>query len=571
MTPADWSPPKVEVPDVARDRAVLQSSLWAAVGDALGWITELSHGPESVVRRTGRTRVTRPVAWQRVVGGRGSPKVELPAGTYSDDTQMRLAVSRAIRGDGSFDVEAFAKIEMTVWPTYALGAGLGSKAAAVNLTRRGVNWFSNFYDRGSQKYVNGGGNGAAMRIQPHAWSSAGDHDLLIGDVLRDAIVTHGHPHGFCGAIFHALSLEGAIRNGSLPSPEKWMEYLDRCLDLPRLMEPQLSAFWLSGWETRVGISLPETVTKFRDEGQRDIELIQSIDCEAPAMRYKRAIEQLGCLTPQYRGSGWKTALAALALAYFFRNRKIEEALETAVNELGSDTDTIATMAGALLGAVSNRLPAWPLQDSTYIADEARRLSFIARGQYQDSFTYPDLGHWNPPVRQYASTGLSGDRLAMAGLGELTALGEGYSLNDLVWQWCELPFGQTILAKRKVGNRGKVAATQLPGPRQKAVPKTSATTLDRDKALPVMRGLFESSETKGDSASQSVSDHKQKVGHVHRGNIDAWTDQAISSNFNDQIVGRLLNRCIDESQSVETAIGFASIIAKAKLARKRRGR
>ena len=497
--------------------------------------------------------------------------VELPAGTYSDDTQMRLAVSRSIRGDGSFDVEAFAKIEMTVWPTYALGAGLGSRAAAANLARRGVNWFSNFYGRGSQKYVNGGGNGAAMRIQPHVWSSAGDCDSLIGDVLRNAIVTHGHPHGFYGAIFHAISLEGTIRNGSLPGPEKWIGYLDRCLDLPRLMEPQLSAFWLAGWETRAGVSLPKALMKFRDEGQRDIELIQSVECEAPEIRYKQVIEQLGCLTPQYRGSGWKTALAALALAYFFRNRKIEEALETAVNELESDTDTIATMAGALLGVVSNRFPEWPLQDGTYIAEEARRLSFIARGQYQDSFTYPDLGHWNPPVKQYASIGLFGDRLALAGLGELTVRGEGYSSNDLVWQWCELSFGQTILAKRKVGSRDKVAATQLPGPRQKAVPKASATMVDRDKSSPGIRGLFESSQTRGYSTSQATLDHKQEVSHVHKGNIDVWTDEAISSNFNDQIVGRLLNRCIDETQSVETAIGFASIIAKAKLARKRRGR
>src|ERR1700726_3631681 len=120
---------------------VLHSALWAAAGDALGWITELSHGESGVRYRTGANTVTRPVAWVRTIGGRHGPKVELPAGTYSDDTQLRLAVSRSIRGNGSFDVEAFAKIELTVWPTYALGGGLGTKAAASNLARRGVNWF----------------------------------------------------------------------------------------------------------------------------------------------------------------------------------------------------------------------------------------------------------------------------------------------------------------------------------------------------------------------------------------------------------------------------------------------
>ena len=50
------------------------------------------------------------------------------------------AFSRAIRANGSFDVEAFAKVEVTSWQGYCLGAGIGSKAAATNLSKRGVNW-----------------------------------------------------------------------------------------------------------------------------------------------------------------------------------------------------------------------------------------------------------------------------------------------------------------------------------------------------------------------------------------------------------------------------------------------
>ena len=354
--------PIVDVPneDQVRERAILHSCLWAATGDALGWITELAHGTRGVVRRTGADRVTQPVPWNRVIGGRAGPRVCLPAGTYSDDTQLRLAVSRSIRGDGSFDVEAFAKIEMTVWPTYALGAGRGSKAAAANLARRSVNWFSNFYERGRQKYVSSGGNGAAMRVQPHVWAFDGDSDTLLLNVLRDAIVTHGHPHGFCGAIFHAMCVTDAIRTRTIPAPDSWGQYLDRCLDIGRLIEsePQLSAFWAAEWEMKSGVTLKDAVMQFRDEGHRDLEIVQDIRRDQASECYREVIRELGCLTPQYRGSGWKTALAALALAYFFRDKAIEDALIVAVNELESDTDTIATMTGALLGATVNRVPEW---------------------------------------------------------------------------------------------------------------------------------------------------------------------------------------------------------------------
>ena len=571
MTTFTWTTAQMPAPEADRDRAVLHSSLWAAAGDALGWTTELSHGTQGVIRRIGSDRVTRPVPWRRVIGGRGGPTIALPAGTYSDDTQLRLAVSRAIRGDGSFDVEAFAKIELTVWPTYALGAGRGSKAAAANLARRSVNWFSNFFDKSGLKYVFGGGNGAAMRIQPHVWSSSGDSDALVVNVFRDAIVTHGHPHGFCGAIFHALSLAETIRTRFVAPPGDWGKYLDRCLDLPQLIEkePQLAAFWLSEWEVRAGVSLQDAVGKFRDEGRRDIDVVQGVNGGSPSENYRRVIEKLGCLTPQYRGSGWKTALAALSLAFFFRDHTIEEALVTTVNELESDTDTIATMAAALLGVVASRTPEWPLQDNAYLAREASRLSRIARGEFQDSFSYPDLGHWNPPTRQYESVGVFGDGLAIAGLGEVKVQGEEYLSNRLVWQWCELPFGQTILPKRQAEAKARIVSSQLPGPRQKAYVKTTTRSSLAGTEQPVSKGLF--GDRNAERGLVATTRGKEKDDLLNTGTVDSWTDEAIASNFDDRTLGRLLNQCIDKSQSVESAIGFAAVIAKAKLARMRRGR
>ena len=573
LTESTWPIPRVDVlgEKEGRDRAILQSSLWAASGDALGWITELSKGVEGVLRRTGGDRVTRPVAWRRVVGGRGGPQIFLPAGTYSDDTQLRLAVSRSIRGDGSFDVEAFAKIEMTVWPTYALGAGRGSKLAAANLARGSVNWFSNFYKRGAQEYVLGGGNGAAMRVQPHVWAFDGDSETLILNVLRNAIVTHGHPHGFCGAIFHALCVDDVIRGRIVPTPDSWGQYLDRCLDIGRLIEsePQLATFWVAEWEMKSGVTLKDAIVRFRDEGHRDIELVQSVGHGQPLERYREVLGKLGCLTPQYRGSGWKTALAALSLAYLFRNEPIEDALIAAVNELESDTDTIATMAGALLGATVNRIPKWPLQDYNYLISEAYRLSSIARGENQYSFPYPDLGRWNPPGRQSESIGMFGDQLAIAGLGDLHVQSEEYPSNRSVWQWFRLPFGQNILAKRREQVNAEMVLNQLPESRPRASNRRSEVSSLRRETLPASRGLFEDDHIGDDSVESSR--RSDRFIQVTAESLDIWTKEVISSNFDDRVLGRMLNRCIDTSHSVENAIGFSAIIAKAKLARLRRRR
>jgi ADP-ribosylglycohydrolase len=111
------------------EEKICRSALWAAYGDAVGFPTELVS--EAQFRgRTGLASMHGTIAWRRRVGGMFGPNVQFPVGAYSDDTQLRLATSRAIRGDALFDVESFAKIELPVWLNYALGAGRGSKLAA---------------------------------------------------------------------------------------------------------------------------------------------------------------------------------------------------------------------------------------------------------------------------------------------------------------------------------------------------------------------------------------------------------------------------------------------------------
>lgn len=549
----------------ASERAIINSALWAAAGDALGWITELSRGAAGVKNRTGASTVEEPVAWTRMIGGRNGPKVSFPAGTYSDDTQLRLAVSRSIRGDGAFDVETFAKIEITVWPTYALGGGVGTKAAAANLARRGVNWFSNFYEKGSQKYISGGGNGAAMRIQPHVWASSGNTDEMLLNVLRDSLVTHGHPHGFCGAVFHALALNDVLENGQIPTPDLWKRYADKFDDLPRIISKdyQLEAFWRSAWETSSGVTLVDALRQTRYEALRDINIVVDILESNFDDSYHQVLSGLDCLGDKYRGSGFKTALAASALAYIYHDSPVEDALVSAANELDSDTDTIATMAGALLGALAGEAPRWRIQDSDYIIKEARRLAKISGGVSQYSFSYPDLGRWNPPASQGVSIGRTEQGLALAGLGNVEPSGQEYRSGDSVWQWFTLSFGQTILAKRKASIDDEIMAEQVPSQNvevsEQAVRGSKSDThmFQPQPGLPFDEPLTERGDQKS-TAPPAVS-------------LDAATDAVIAADFDDEVLGRLLNTYIDSSQSIESALAFVAIIAKAKLTRARRRR
>ncbi len=538
------------------ERAIINSALWAASGDALGWMTELAPDKSNVKYRTGLAKVQAPAPWKRLINGRNGPQVKLPAGTYSDDTQLRLAVCRAIRGNGSFDVEVFAKVELTIWPTYALGGGLGTKIAAQNLAKRGVNWFSNFYEKNDHKYINGGGNGAAMRIQPHVWSSINDPTSMLLNVLRDALVTHGHPHGFCGAVLHALILRETIIQNKIPSVESWKKFIDNFLVIPELLkkDAQLSTFWLPTWEENSKVKFIDAINQTHHEVILDLNKIQQILLSTSKNKYSDILEALDCKSNFYRGSGLKTALAALSLAHLFEMEKIEDALILAANELNSDTDTIATMAGAILGAIAKEPPQWEIQDREYLILEAKRLANIAYKIPEQSFNYPELSQWNPPLSQTAAITATNSGLQIAGLGNIIKDGEEYTFGSFIWQWFRLPFGQRILGKYKNDleitehQEGKEVIADEKVIRSKSSAIEQSDLFDAPLHKPQMMAI------------------RPKRSYD---SLDYLTDEVIKSNFDNYKLGLLLNQLIDSSESIDLAVAFASIIAKAKLARKKR--
>ncbi|MGQ0431261.1 MAG: ADP-ribosylglycohydrolase family protein [Microthrixaceae bacterium] len=472
------------------------SMVWAAYADAIGFISELVDEKGLLRRTKGAAALDVAISWRRRVGGRGGVDAVLPAGCWSDDTQLRMAVSRTL-GPRGFDVEAFAKVELPVWPAYALGGGRASKAAAGNLSKAEVRWYANTFDG----WTNAGGNGAAMRIQPHVWAAADLEHGYQQDVVADAVVTHGHPRAIVGALFHAGTLAHTLRSHDALN-------LNACLEIAAEVNHALKVFddhrhlgetWCGLWEQATGRSFSDEWRSTVDELSVAIDLAMGPSGPSQDLKsdYLSIVDRLGLRDPEQRGSGLLTPVAAAALAGLAPNTN--SAVLVAVNALGTDTDTIATMAAAILGA------RWPevspeIQpiDSAYLAAEAERLVAISKGEEVECQSYPDLLTWTAPVTQADALVQHHDQLVVEGLGvvsedERPIVWTGK--HDFGWQWVITSFGQSLLIKRRPTLRTLGASNTLaPPPSPPTVARKSgskdrqADRTDTGTPIPIDRGV-----------------------------------------------------------------------------------
>lgn len=423
-----------------------RSALWAAYGDALGWISERTDS-SGLKKRTGGQPLRRPIAWTRQVGGPGGIGTLLPRGCYSDDSQLRLATGRAI-GPNGFDVEAFAKVELPIWLSYGLGGGNFTIAAATNLGRPKVPWFANTF----KDWTNSSGNGAATRIQPHVWAASAldDAGTYLPDVLRNTICTHSHPFGMLGSVFHALTLAQTMFTRSLPSADDLKNAAEIAGSLPRLIrnDPEVGSHWRDAFERESGAfdgAWSRAVAACRDA----IDAAAGAAASDPAERYTAIVDRLRLRDPERRGSGMLTAVAAAALLWCEQDP--EEAMRIAANELVTDTDTIASMAGALIGVTAESEPSAEVMDAGLFRSEANRLTQIACTGHSEMHRYPDLFRWTAPKKR--ADGLARTRdggFYVRGLGHAEEKTEPQSSHsgNLQWQWLALESGQSLFMKRR---------------------------------------------------------------------------------------------------------------------------
>jgi ADP-ribosylglycohydrolase len=366
----------------------------SAIGDAMGWITEFEKDSDSIRSKYGSSSIERFYDWNKYVGGRFNGfKDQIKAGSYSDDTQLLLAVARSINSDGFVDQKYFSKIELSNWLLYARGGGRTVKNAADKISRKSAKWNTNFFSfkvgNGIIDYTSCGANGAAMRVLPITLANVGDLQKIKEQIFENSIITHGHPRAILGAMIYGF----AINHILLYRVEnfKWQNFITQIgsnfatnFNISFIYQNIELSEWLKQWNMKNSISFEQIFAETMLEAQNLLRLIyHSIKQNLPVAD---TLKKIGCFEPNIKGSGIITVIAGIYLATKFAFTP-KEGIITAVNALNSDTDSIAAFTGALLGALHGDtiIPShWKqVQDAEYLDQIAQRLLDIS----EDKFNY----------------------------------------------------------------------------------------------------------------------------------------------------------------------------------------
>lgn len=222
----------------------------------------------------------------------------LGRGSYTDDTQMAIALGESLLEQGGVDEDALGRAFAEAYdPERGYGSGT---TEVLRLVRSGVP------PREAARSALGGegslGNGAAMRIAPVALVYARDPAALVEAARASALVTHAHPLGVDAAVAQAAATAAGLR-GESP------------------LEAALAV--------ATGADLRERLEVAR--GLADAE-------PAPAQVAERL------------GNGWSGYESVPAAVYAATAHDSFEQAVTFAVRCGGDADTIGAMAGAIAGA-----------------------------------------------------------------------------------------------------------------------------------------------------------------------------------------------------------------------------
>ncbi len=262
-----------------------------AIGDALGAAAE------------GQSRsklAARPVH-------RLEPHHGLPAGSVTDDTQLTLALAESVLACGTPDPEDLVRRFLDVAPRL-VGGGWATRQALERLGRGAAWWLA-----GSAS----AGNGAAMRAAPVGLFFE-TPDAIRKAALLQAIVTHRDRTAVASAVVHALWVGWLARGGpATPAALGWLT------------------------EAVAGLERPLAV---RQRGRKHATLAGRLrEVERFVGRPQEALDHFRT------GAFVLESLPSAAAVFLSFPETPEDAYLTLVNA-GGDTDTMAALAGAWLGA-----------------------------------------------------------------------------------------------------------------------------------------------------------------------------------------------------------------------------
>lgn len=318
------------------------SILGLAIGDALGHPTEF-------ISNLGAIRARWPP--NGVTGF--EPSGRHPAGTFTDDTQMALAVARALCRAGHRDLDTLMTVtgeEFVAWsrsPENNRAPGGTCLAGCRNLAR-GAPWREAGV-RGSK------GCGAAMRAAPVGLFHAHDLDALVRVSAAQSALTHAHPTAVASGVAAAAPVAYALREGRLDGV---FPFLRACLGrvTPALLIDV-------GCDPR----LVQTIGLTEMQGALD---------RAESQASQEAEDVCALL-----GGAWvgEEAVAGALWCVLRAGGDFSGAVLRAANSSG-DSDSIACIAGSIAGALGGVDAIPPVWRGT--VEKAAVLEGIARGLHE---------------------------------------------------------------------------------------------------------------------------------------------------------------------------------------------
>ncbi len=231
----------------------------------------------------------------------------LGAGTYTDDTEMMIALAESlVRSQGMNGADLAHSFLENFNPLRGYGAG---SRKAMELLRAGISW----KEAGKRIFEGGSyGNGAAMRIAPLGCLYCHDPRELQEAARVSCLVTHAHPWGQEGALLQAYSVALAVNADPARGLERG-QFLD---SLENLLEPD-SPF----------LEKTAVMRKLLDQDMQLEDVANVLGNDSRAL----------------------TSVPAAIFSFLRNCQDFEETVVYAVG-IGGDTDTIAAMAGAMAGA-----------------------------------------------------------------------------------------------------------------------------------------------------------------------------------------------------------------------------
>jgi len=230
--------------------------------------------------------------------------------SYTDDTDMTLALAESIIQCGQIDPEDIAK-QFSLTCDLTRGYAIGTIKAVQGL-RAGLKW----HQVSRIVFENGSfGNGAAMRTSPVGLFYHHDLDSLKEAAIQQANITHIHPLGQCGAVMQACSVGLAV----IQNPKEFFK------------------------KEEVIVHLREVLWSGPVEYIKALNKTEEMLSQGKKLQAREVVQSLG--------NGVEAHLSVPSACYIALTYSPDfcDAIRAAIS-LGGDTDTIAGMVGAIVGA-----------------------------------------------------------------------------------------------------------------------------------------------------------------------------------------------------------------------------